>query len=76
MKSFLLVGLLVAVDVNSCNDANVVQRMQERSAAAERACTENHGVPIYQTNQDQANSTYFDTIARCDFPQTQLRGER
>jgi len=78
MKFIPILALLVATEVNSCNDSGVVQRMREQSQRAETACVSHGGVPIFQSNKDTASYVHFETVARCDFPPVAptLRGER
>lgn len=69
MKLYCCVfALLLATDINSCDDRGAKIRILEMSRKTEQACKEAGGVPIFQTNKDFADGTYFDTVIRCDFP--------
>ncbi len=68
MKPLIIIALLVATEINStsCDGRNNIrQEMIANSQASLKACQDRGGVPIWQTNYDAADMTYFQTVSNC-----------
>ena len=67
IKTIMLIGIL-ALEVNSCNDRGLPERMAAEYRETKEACISRGGIPINEPVHDAGTGYYLNRISRCDFP--------